>query len=181
MRLAAESFDLDIETYNDVYEENQENQKLLRHEADHDDLTKAFNRGAFNRLLQLYESGNTDYALIIIDADNFKSINDTYGHAAGDMVLQRIADVVKKEFRSMDYICRIGGDEFTVIMVEVSRKHRDIIARKLTSINKELSFAKENTPAISLSMGVALITTIHCDFSNSSLINWTLLFRPIRS
>lgn len=91
----------------------------------------------------------------IIDADNFKSINDTYGHAAGDMVLQRIADVVKKEFRSMDYICRIGGDEFTVIMVDVSRKHRDVIARKLTSINKELSLAKENTPAISLSMGVA--------------------------
>ena len=91
----------------------------------------------------------------IIDADNFKSINDTYGHAVGDIVLQRIADVVKKEFRSMDYICRIGGDEFAVIMVEVSKKHRDIIARKLTSINKELSFAKENIPAIFLSMGVA--------------------------
>ena len=91
----------------------------------------------------------------IIDADNFKSINDTYGHAVGDIVLQRIADVVKKEFRSMDYICRIGGDEFAVIMVDVSKKHRDIIARKLTSINKELSCAKENIPAIFLSMGVA--------------------------
>ena len=118
----------------------------------------------------------------IIDADNFKSINDTYGHAVGDIVLQRIADVVKKEFRSMDYICRIGGDEFAVIMVEVSKKHRDVIARKLTSINKELSLAKENTPAISLSMGVALskYEVIFPSFEPSSSVRYqfTATFFP---
>lgn len=83
---------------------NQENQKLLRHEADHDALTRVFNRGSFNRLLNLYENGSVGFALIIIDVDHFKSFNDAYGHATGDLVLQRVAAAVKSEFRSMDYV-----------------------------------------------------------------------------
>lgn len=143
------------ETYNDVYEDNQENQKLLRHEADHDALTKAFNRGAFDRLLRLYESGASDYALMIIDVDHFKTVNDTFGHAVGDLVLQRIAAVVQAQFRSMDYICRIGGDEFAVIMVDVSSEQKEMLISKLNDIRKELAQADGDTPAVTLSVGVA--------------------------
>lgn len=143
------------ETYNDVYEDNLENQKLLRHEADHDALTKVFNRGAFDRLLRLYESGASDYALVIIDVDRFKTINDTYGHAVGDLVLKRIADVVKKRFRSMDYICRIGGDEFAVIMVDISSEQKEVLSSKLNAIRKELTLAEGDVPAVTLSIGIA--------------------------
>lgn len=144
------------QTYNNVYEENQENQKLLRHEADHDALTGIFNRGVFSRLINLYENGNTDYALILIDVDNFKAVNDTYGHSTGDILLQRVASVVKDEFRSMDYICRIGGDEFAVIMVNVSEKHKELISEKLTEINRKLSNTQDGVPSATLSIGVAL-------------------------
>ena len=143
------------ETYNDVYEENQENQKLLRHQADHDALTRALNRGAFNRLLRLYESGTENYALIMIDADNFKTINDTYGHAVGDLVLKRIAAVMKNHFRSMDYICRIGGDEFAVIMVDVSSEQKEVVSDKLNAVGRELAQVDGDVPAVALSMGIA--------------------------
>ncbi|MDD6095344.1 MAG: GGDEF domain-containing protein [Clostridia bacterium] len=143
------------ETYNDVYEENQENQKLLRHEADHDALTKVFNRGAFDRLLRLYESGAANYALVMIDADHFKTINDTFGHAVGDLVLKRIADVLKEQFRSMDYICRIGGDEFAIIMVDVSSEQKEVLKSKLNAVRKELAQADGDIPAVTLSMGIA--------------------------
>ena len=142
-------------TYNDVYQENQENQKLLRHEADHDALTKAFNRGAFDRLLRLYENGDTKYALVMIDVDNFKAINDTLGHAVGDMVLQRVAAVLKERFRSMDYVCRIGGDEFAVIVVDAASEQMQVISEKLNTIRSELAQEDGDVPAITLSMGVA--------------------------
>lgn len=143
------------ETYNDVYEDNRENQKLLRHEADHDALTKAFNRGAFDRLLRLYESGVADYALVMIDVDHFKTINDTFGHAVGDLALQRIAAVLNEQFRSMDYICRIGGDEFAVIMVDVSSEQKAVLSGKLDAIRNELAQADGDIPAVTLSMGIA--------------------------
>lgn len=143
------------ETYNYVYEENQENQKLLRHEADHDSLTRVFNRGAFDRLLRLYEDGTADYALIIIDADHFKTFNDAYGHAVGDLVLQRIARVVANQFRSMDYICRIGGDEFAVIMVDATSEQKEVLKNKLNAIRNELAKADGDTPAVTLSVGIA--------------------------
>lgn len=144
------------EIYNDVYEEHQENLKLLRHEADHDALTRVFNRGAFNRLLDLYENGSAGFALIIIDVDNFKSFNDVYGHTTGDHVLQRVAAVVKNGFRSMDYVCRIGGDEFAVIMVEVGEQHKNVISEKLRAIDMKLSNPSGKTPPITLSIGIAL-------------------------
>ncbi|MDD6203974.1 MAG: GGDEF domain-containing protein [Firmicutes bacterium] len=142
-------------TYNDVYEENRENQKLLRHEADHDALTKAFNRGAFDRLLRLYENGDAKYALVMIDVDNFKAINDTFGHAVGDSVLRQVASVVKDQFRSMDYVCRIGGDEFAVIVVDVTSEQKEVLSAKLNAVRKKLAQANGDIPAVTLSMGVA--------------------------
>ncbi len=142
-------------TYNKIYEENEERQKLIQHQAEHDPLTDLLNRGSYDRIFNLYEKEKDDFALILIDVDTFKNVNDIYGHAAGDRTLKKIAQLLTIAFRSVDYICRIGGDEFAVIMVEMTSDLSYTITEKITQINRQLAVAEENVPAVSLSAGVA--------------------------
>ena len=142
-------------TYNKVYLENQETQRLIRHQAEHDALTQALNRGSFEKLLHIYETGDPPFALILIDVDIFKSVNDTYGHAVGDSILKKVTNQLKTAFRSIDYVCRIGGDEFSVIMIEMTSNLKYTIEEKINAVNAELAKAEDGLPAISLSVGVA--------------------------
>ena len=142
-------------TYNQLYEENEERQMLIKHQAEHDPLTDLLNRGSFDRLLNLYEKENDKFALILIDVDTFKSVNDTYGHAMGDTILKRVSQLLLTAFRTIDYVCRIGGDEFAVIMVEMTSGLSYTISEKISEINRQLAEPKENVPAVSLSVGVA--------------------------
>lgn len=143
------------ETYNKVFQENEEIQKLIRHQAEHDALTEALNRGSFEKILQVYDTEDSKFALILIDVDSFKSVNDTYGHATGDEILKKVTRLLKKAFRSIDYVCRIGGDEFAIIMVEMTSDLRYTIEEKIEAVNAELAKADEGLPAVSLSVGVA--------------------------
>ena len=143
------------ETYNKVYLENQETQKLIRHQAEHDSMTELLNRGSFEKLLKIYEEGNNPFALLLIDVDIFKSVNDTYGHAVGDALLKRVAFNLKNAFRSIDYVCRIGGDEFAVIMVEMTSDLQYTIQDKIAMVSEELAKTDGEIPPITLSVGVA--------------------------
>lgn len=143
------------ETYNQVYLENQETQKLIRHQAEHDALTGLLNRGSYERLLHVYETGERPFALILVDVDTFKSVNDTYGHAVGDAILKRVSDLLTKAFRSIDYVCRIGGDEFAIIMVEMTSDLKYTIETKIAAVNEQLSVEEGGMPSVSLSVGVA--------------------------
>ena len=142
-------------TYNRLYDENEERQKLIQHQAEHDPLTDLLNRGSFDRILDLYTKENSNFALILIDVDVFKSVNDTYGHAAGDEILKKVAHLLLLTFRTIDYVCRIGGDEFAIIMVEMTSDLKYTITEKITEINRQLAGGKEGEPAVSLSVGVA--------------------------
>lgn len=142
-------------TYNQVYLENQETQRLIRHQAEHDALTEALNRGSFEKILKIYDTGESSFALILIDVDTFKSVNDTYGHATGDIILKKVAALLKRAFRSVDYVCRIGGDEFAIIMVEMTSDLQYTIRDKIAWVNEELGKAENGVPAVSLSVGVA--------------------------
>lgn len=142
-------------TYNRLYQENEERQKLIKHQAEHDPLTDLLNRGSFDRILDLYEKEHNDFALILIDVDTFKGVNDTYGHAVGDVILKKVAHLLTTTFRTIDYVCRIGGDEFAIIMVEMTSDLSYTITEKITEINKQLAISKEDEPAVSLSVGVA--------------------------
>lgn len=150
-------------TYNKVYKENEEYEMLLKHRAEHDPLTELLNRGSFDRILKLYQDKKSNFALILMDVDTFKSVNDTYGHAVGDNVLKKVADHLTTAFRTIDYACRIGGDEFAVIMVEMTRDLGYIITDKMAEINRRLSVAEENIPAVSLSAGVAFFDGQHSE------------------
>ena len=143
-------------SYNRIYEENLRRTMLLRHEAETDALTGLLNRGSFDRLLERHA---TDIALVIIDVDLFKDVNDTFGHVAGDDVLRRVGTSIKRHFRTTDYPCRIGGDEFAVILTEMPVEMRAVIASKLDVIRAEVSVADGDIPAVTLTAGVAFSVT----------------------
>lgn len=145
------------ETYNQVYLENEATQRLIRHQAEHDALTGLLNRGAYEKLLDIHEKGKKDspFALILVDVDTFKSVNDTYGHAAGDEILKKVASCLKTAFRSIDYVCRIGGDEFAIIMVEMTTDLKYTIEDKIKAVNEKLAISEEGIPEVSISVGVA--------------------------
>ena len=142
-------------TYNKVYQENLVAQKLIRHEAEHDALTDALNRGAFEKILSIYEQGDTFFAMIMVDVDVFKQVNDTYGHSVGDKILVKVANNLQREFRSIDYICRIGGDEFAIVMVDVGSDLKEVVREKIAQVNENLSNPTDGLPAVSISVGVA--------------------------
>ena len=110
---------------------------LIRHKAEHDPLTDLLNRGSFEKLLRIYEEGDSPFALIMVDVDYFKTVNDTCGHAAGDDTLKKIASLLTTTFRSSDYVCRIGGDEFLVLCLGIEEKDLREHVEKLRMDMKE--------------------------------------------
>lgn len=129
--------------------------KKLKYAATHDTLTGTFNRAGFESICA---SGMLDdYALLIIDLDNFKHINDTYGHSTGDKILMKTANEFKKAFRVSDYICRLGGDEFSIIMNGIANEaeRENVITDKINRINENLTSGDDGLPVITVSAGVA--------------------------
>ena len=139
-------------TYNLMFQSGVKNQEKLAYEATHDSLTGLYNRRGYEFLVR-----NVDWetsALILLDLDDFKSINDNYGHDVGDAVLKKAAAAILKSFRSQDFVCRIGGDEFAVIMLHSYVALTELIQKKVDGMNEILS-QTEGIPAVSLSAGVA--------------------------
>ena len=95
--------------------------------------------------------------LMIIDLDKFKEVNDKYGHDVGDKVITKAAKIIQNSFRTQDYVCRIGGDEFAVIMIRSDSSMKNLITRKVNLINEKIGTAEEEEgiPSISCSVGVA--------------------------
>lgn len=139
--------------YNNLYEENLKHNDALRRKAEHDHLTGLYNREVFDRLLHAYRDENV--ALLLIDADYFKEVNDTHGHDVGDKVLKKIASVLQHTFRSTDYPCRIGGDEFAVIMTDVTPDLANVISGKVEQMAKAMADTSDGSPAMTMSVGVA--------------------------
>lgn len=141
-------------TYNKMYAAYKRSIEHLSYKASHDKLTGLFNRAGFDLICQGVDPAAT--AVLLFDADNFKTINDTCGHEKGDLVLMQIASALKQHFRSDDYISRLGGDEFVALMVHISGDCRHMIEEKVKQINRDLAASViEGLPATSLSAGVS--------------------------
>ncbi len=141
-------------TYNSMYIVYKKSIDNLSFKASHDELTGVYNRSGYDLLCQSVDLAST--AFLLFDADRFKRVNDSHGHEVGDRVLKKIATTLTENFRTDDYICRIGGDEFMVLMVHISRDVRRLIENKVTQINADLAKTDYGLPAISVSAGVAL-------------------------
>ncbi|MBR5731192.1 MAG: GGDEF domain-containing protein, partial [Firmicutes bacterium] len=149
----AEEVRLLANTYNAMFEETQRRHSRLSYEASHDAVTGLSNRRAFEEALEEWDE--SQMAMIIVDVDNFKTFNDTCGHAAGDQVLVYVANALRDNFRSDDMVCRIGGDEFAVIMQHADSSLRGLVENKFDSISQRLRSLDNGLPPITLSVGVA--------------------------
>lgn len=142
-------------TYNNVYEMTLEQQNMLRQKAERDALTGLLNRQSFEQLKKQLSGSVKPLAFLLVDVDVFKSINDNYGHDMGDQALIKVANLLDENFRRGDYVMRIGGDEFAVIMEKIEPDNRQIIIEKIDLINDRLLHPQGDFPKYSISVGVA--------------------------
>ena len=138
--------------YNKMYEKNKSSFENLSFKVSHDELTGAYNRAGYDLLLSRMDLATT--YMMLFDVDDFKSINDTYGHETGDKVLIKIVEVLKKVFRDDDCICRIGGDEFVVFMRHSGNIQRQLIEAKFEQIFEDLENTEDGLPPIYVSIGI---------------------------
>ena len=141
-------------TYNNMYTVYKKSIDSLSFKASHDELTGVYNRSGYDLIRRSVDLETT--AFLLFDADMFKNVNDDHGHEVGDKVLQKIANILQEYFRTDDYVCRIGGDEFMVLMIHISKDVRHLIEQKVMLINEELAKTEDGLPPVSVSVGVAL-------------------------
>jgi len=134
----------------------------LRHLAEHDSLTGLYNRQYFTdeleRVMQrsMRQQG-LNCALLYIDLDNFKFVNDTLGHLAGDRVLIEVAGLITKRSRKSDMIARLGGDEFAVLLYDVDLEHAQFTAESYRQLMADYNFRHEGRVVdIGCSIGLAM-------------------------
>ncbi len=110
-------------------------EERLRHLAEHDALTGLANRRKFEQTLDHHVLQCVRYgahgALLMLDIDDFKTVNDTYGHSTGDQVIVRVAQVLRQELRESDVLARLGGDEFAILLPQGGRDEANVVAGKL--------------------------------------------------
>ena len=140
-------------TYNLMHHTNLKSFEKLNFEATHDELTGLYNRRGYDFLLENIDIETC--ALILIDLDEFKQINDKYGHDIGDKILIKVSGILNNSFRNRDYICRFGGDEMAVIMIHADESMKALIENKVIEMNQILKENEEGLPPISISVGVA--------------------------
>ena len=136
-----------------VMKEKYEKEKLL-YISNTDELTRCFNRHAYEERINNLDL-REEWIYISMDLNNLKHINDSLGHAAGDELICAAADCMKECFQNYGNVYRIGGDEFAIIMVEMTSDLKYTIEKKIKAVNEELGTENENIPAVSLSVGVA--------------------------
>jgi len=120
-----------------------------------DPLTKLYNRLFFDHQykhhINKFERKNSPFSLLLFDIDDFKKINDTYGHPVGDEVLQKIAKTIKQTIRNTDFAFRVGGEEFLILFPDTNQQEALKIAKRLQKAIKNI---KINGKSITISGGV---------------------------
>ena len=131
---------------------------FLQNESYHDPLTNIFNRRYVERYLDLHFDGTSEWAMFLLDVDNFKLVNDKLGHEYGDELLCRISDNLRNIFRKTDCVARIGGDEFVILMPKfedrnsVVEKAKNILACFPIEVEDSNGYQSIN---VSVSIGIA--------------------------
>lgn len=143
--------------------EMSEKAELFEAAATRDELTGLYNRKSFDDrikyLLESFHKGAGPFALILFDVDKFKDINDTLGHVAGDKVLKKVAECLQETFRKSDFIARYGGDEFVVLIDELTA---EMAKEKILSFMRHLQRLRFTSHSrgditVGVSPGIALV------------------------
>lgn len=148
-----------------VCEDISENRRLaekIAYQAAHDELTGLVNRRQFDchiqNLVSQAQADNSAHALCYLDLDQFKVVNDTCGHLAGDELLRQLGDLLRQQVRKSDVLARLGGDEFGILMSNCSVEQAIQTGDKLRNTIRDFQFAWENRSfGVAVSIGVAPI------------------------
>lgn len=148
-----------------IYEDITDSRKLsqkLSYQATHDDLTDLINRGEFeNRLADSVENASlnhTEHALCFLDLDQFKVINDTCGHIAGDELLRQLGKLLSGVTRKSDTLARLGGDEFAILITDCNQQQAEIVANEVRELVEQFQFVWESQVfTIGVSIGLTSI------------------------
>jgi diguanylate cyclase (GGDEF)-like protein/PAS domain S-box-containing protein len=137
-----------------------EAEEIIRFQAYHDMLTRLPNRTLFqdrlNQAILQTKRNHTKLAIMFLDLDRFKVVNDTLGHIIGDKLLQAVSHRLKKCLREGDTLARIGGDEFTLLLPEIlDRSNSEYIAKKIISTLKNPFYIDKHELFVSTSIGIA--------------------------
>ncbi|WP_299660559.1 diguanylate cyclase [uncultured Psychromonas sp.] len=151
----------------ELQSETQSYQKTLKHQTKQlhvDFLTKIPNRAAWSERLEIeitrLKRYKTPLQMAVIDIDNFKSINDNFGHLAGDKVLHAIAQTLQRSIRKTDYIARFGGEEFALLLPEINQQQAQFVLNKLRDRIKAITFRfKEENLIITISVGFTTLVS----------------------
>jgi diguanylate cyclase (GGDEF)-like protein len=135
-------------------------QQHLEYQTQVDSLTGLYNRRAFEKKIHEEFERSKRYhnplSLLIIDIDNFKSINDTYGHHGGDAVLVKISETFREKTRQSDFPCRYGGEEFVLVLPETDQENALQVASKIHDAIRSCSFGSTVRPfSLTVSIGVS--------------------------
>ena len=122
------------------------------YKATHDSLTKAYNRAGYEAIIKEIDLANL--FIVLLDIDCFKETNDTYGHLVGDDVLIKLVEIMQSNVRDIDYVCRIGGDEFCIVIKDAGVDTAKVMEQRIKKINDEFKNAK-GLPTTSISAGAA--------------------------
>lgn len=161
MNLLREKADLEI-MLDTIVQHSDLMEELLHEQCIRDPLTGLFNRRYLAKSLEReicrVQLTERSLGLIMLDVDHFKGFNDTYGHEAGDVVLQELGWLLKTESSALDIPCRYGGEEFMVILPEASLKKTQKQAEHLRKQVKRLKLTHlaQDLPGVSISVGVAV-------------------------
>jgi diguanylate cyclase (GGDEF)-like protein len=150
-----------LKSIRDVTEERKVQEKL-KFLATTDSLSGLYNRAEFMNLAKREfvwaKRNNEELSLLIMDLDNFKIINDTFGHAAGDEVIREIGSIIMTSFRKTDIAGRIGGEEFAVVLRNASLEEAKMVAEKFreTVANRKVNYGEQEI-SFTVSIGMAAI------------------------
>jgi diguanylate cyclase (GGDEF)-like protein len=147
----------------------------LRRQATHDPMTGLYNRlmfeQTFARLVEACRHENHDLAVLMLDVDHFKSLNDTLGHAAGDQLLRDIGQLIRSSVRDgADAAFRMGGDEFVILMTGADEASASALAQRLISLVDAHAKTLHTSPRPRLSIGAAQLSHMPADASPEALL-----------
>lgn len=148
-----------VTTHEDITERQRVSEKI-EHMAHHDALTDLSNRTLFmSRLEDFIRPGSgPDFAVLLVDLDRFKEVNDTFGHGVGDVLLKQVAARLKSAVRGHDIVARLGGDEFAILraMDSAGLEGLSVLAKRLLNRIRESYFIEGHEVTIGLSIGITI-------------------------